>query len=67
GEDLYSDDELKDYRHLFKTKSKVSSHYAALASIIEIDEDQFASQCPSFLTRLIDHSASLLSVADDDG
>ncbi|WCN09972.1 ATP-dependent nuclease [Marinomonas mediterranea] len=66
GEELYSDEELKKYRYLFCTKSKVASHYKAMADILELDEDDIETECPDFIKRLIEKCSALLRGADDE-
>jgi len=66
GEELYSDEELKMYRYLFCTKSKVSSHYQAMANILELDEDDIESGCPDFIKRLIKKCSALLWGTEDE-
>ncbi len=62
----YSDEELKKYRHLFCTKSKVSSHYQAMAEIVQLEDNDVKDKCPDFITRLIKKSSKLLKRGEDE-
>lgn len=67
GYELYSDEELKTYRCLFCTTSKVASHYRAIANVLELDENDIEKECPDFIKRLINKCSTLLwGVADDE-
>lgn len=66
GEELYSDEELKKYRYLFCTKSKVASHYKALADISKLEVYEIKKKCPDFIKRLISSSSVLLAGAKDN-
>jgi len=57
---IYSDDELQKYRYFFCSKSKVASHYQAMADICELDEENIETKCPSFIKRLIEKCSNLL-------
>ncbi len=57
---IYSDEELKIYRHLFCTKSKVASHYEARDNIINIDSNTIKEKCPKFINRLVKKASLLL-------
>ncbi len=63
---LYSDEELKKYRYLFCTKSKVASHYQAMADILELDGDDIEAECPDFIKRLIEKCSVLLRGTEDE-
>lgn len=63
GCEVYSDEELKKYRYLFCTKSKVASHYKAMADILELDEIE--TDCPDFIKRLIEKCSVLLRGTED--
>ena len=60
GHKIYSDEDLKKYRYLFCTKSKVASHYQAMADILELDEGDIKTECPDFIKRLINKCSTLL-------
>lgn len=64
GCEVYSDEELKKYRYLFCTKSKVASHYKAMADILELDEIE--TDCPDFIKRLIKKCSVLLRGTEDE-
>lgn len=66
GCEIYSDEELKIYRYLFSTKSKVASHYQAIADILELDEEEIGTKCPDFIKRLIKESSALLWGTEDE-
>lgn len=66
GCEIYSDEELKKYRYLFCTKSKVASHYKAMADILELDEDDIETECPDFIKRLIKKCSALLRRTEDE-
>jgi putative ATP-dependent endonuclease of OLD family len=66
GEKLYSDEELKKYRYLFCTKSKVASHYKAMADILKLDKDDIEIKCPDFIRRLIEKCSALLRGTEDE-
>ena len=66
GYEIYSDEELKKYRYLFCTKSKVASHYQAMANILELDEKNIETECPDFLKRLIEKCSDLLWGTGDE-
>lgn len=67
GYEVYSEEELKKYRYLFCTKSKVASHYQAMAEILELEENDFEKECPDFIKRLIKKCSTLLSGIDENG
>ncbi|MFW0778209.1 MAG: AAA family ATPase [Rickettsiales bacterium] len=66
GEELYSDEELKKYRHLFCTKSKVASHYKAMAEIIELEESELEEHCPDSIRNLIIKCSELVKGETED-
>lgn len=66
GCEIYSDEELKKYRYLFCTKSKVASHYQAMADILELDKDDLEAECPDFIKRLIEKCSALLRGTEDE-
>lgn len=66
GVEIYSDEELKKYRYLFCTKSKVASHYKAIADLLELEVDDVVTECPDFLKRLINKSSNLLSESKEN-
>lgn len=66
GCEVYSDDELKKYRYLFCTKSKVASHYKAMAGILELDKSDIETECPEFIKRLIEKCSALLRGTEDE-
>jgi putative ATP-dependent endonuclease of OLD family len=66
GFEIYSDKELKKYRYLFCTKSKVASHYQAMADILELDQDDIDKKCPDFIKRLLEKCLALLRRTEDE-
>ena len=56
-----SNDLLKKYRYLFKTKSKVASHYLSIEKIIELNDDEFNEKCPQRLKSLINKAKQILA------
>ena len=48
-----SDEELKKYRNLFSSKSKVASHYQAMAEVLELNKEKVEQKCPDQIRRLI--------------
>ena len=66
GVEIYSDEELKKYRYLFCTKSKVASHYQAMADILELDQDDIEKECPDFIKRLFKKCSALLWGTEDE-
>lgn len=66
GAEIYSDEELKKYRYLFCTKSKVASHYHAMADILELDGDDIEAECPDFIKRIIEKCSVLLRGTEDE-
>lgn len=66
GFEIYSCEELKKYRYLFCTKSKVASHYQAMADILELGEDDIEIECPDFIKRLIEKCSALLRGTKDE-
>lgn len=66
GFEIYSDDELKKYRYLFSTKSKVASHYKAIADILELDQSDIKKKCPAFIKRLLERGSELLRGTEDE-
>lgn len=52
---------LKKYRYLFKTKSKVASHYLAIGEIIELENEEFYNKCPEYLKSLINSAKQILT------
>lgn len=55
-----SDEELKKYRHLFSSKSKVASHYQAIAEILELDKNTVERRCPDSIRKLITRCSELV-------
>lgn len=66
GVEIYSDEELKKYRYLFCTKSKVASHYQAMANIMELDKKDIMTECPDFIKRLVEKCSAMLWGTDDE-
>lgn len=66
GYEIYSDEELKKYRYLFCTKSKVASHYQAMADILELDQGDIEKKCPDFIKRLLEKCSALLRGTEDE-
>jgi len=66
GYELYSDEELKKYRYLFCTKSKVASHYLAIADILELDEYDIEAKCPDVIKRLVEKCSTDLRGTEED-
>ena len=66
GYEIYSYEDLMKYRCLFCTKSKVASHYQAMADILELDEKDIEENCPSFIKRLIRECSTLLRGTEDE-
>ncbi|CZG43954.1 TPA: AAA family ATPase [Legionella pneumophila] len=56
-----SDDELKKYRYLFCTKSKVASHYQAMAEIRELPVSELEEHCPDSIRQLIKLCSKLIT------
>lgn len=59
--DALSNDILKKYRFLFKSKSKTVSHYVAIDKILKMNEDSFRQRCPAVLARLVNKCNKLIS------
>ena len=66
GTEIYSDDELKKYRYLFCTKSKVASHYQAMSEILALSDSEIVNKCPTFIKRLIEKSSMLMHGNQED-
>jgi len=60
GFDL-SNEEMTKYRYLFKSKSKVASHYIAMEEISQLPKEEIIEQCPQSIISLINKSVSMLS------
>ena len=61
-----SDEELKKYRYLFCSKSKVASHYQAMAEIIGLDEIKIKEKCPNSIKNLIIKCSQLVRGEAED-
>jgi putative ATP-dependent endonuclease of the OLD family len=55
-----TDEELIKYRYLFCSKSKVASHYQAVADILELDESDIEDRCPDSIWNLIVRCSELI-------
>lgn len=55
-----SDEVLKKYRYLFISKSKVASHYQAMAEILELSRDEVKQKCPDSILKLIARCSELV-------
>lgn len=61
-----SNEELKKYRYLFGSKSKVASHYNGIANVLELDLIDIKSEIPNSINNLIQKCSSLLENGIDD-
>ena len=61
---FFSDDVLKKYRYLFKTKSKVASHYLICDKIKEMKDSDFKEKCPDVLCRLVKKASEMIKTDD---
>lgn len=59
---IYSYEELKKYRNLFCTKSKVASHYEAISGVLLLDDIE--KRCPDCIKRLILKCSEVLKEAE---
>lgn len=59
---FFSDTVLKKYRYLFKTKSKVASHYLGCENILSMEDNEFIEKCPFVLYFLIKRMRELLCI-----
>ncbi len=57
---FFSDELLRKYRYLFKTKSKVASHYLICDNIRNMELPDFERKCPEVLQRLIKKACDIL-------
>ena len=57
---FFTDEVLRKYRYLFKTKSKVASHYLICDKIKEMGQSDFEQKCPTVLHRLINKACDIL-------
>lgn len=57
---FFTDELLRKYRYLFKTKSKVASHYLICDKIKEMGQSDFEQKCPTVLHRLINKACDIL-------
>ena len=55
-----TDCELTKYRYLFKSKSKVASHYIAIEEINNLPIDEVNDKCPEAIKNLIEKCADLI-------
>ena len=58
--DFFTDEILRKYRYLFKTKSKVASHYLICDKIKNMELSDFEQKCPAVLHRLIKKACDIL-------
>ena len=57
---FFTDVLLRKYRYLFKTKSKVASHYLICDKIKNMEVSDFEQKCPTVLHRLINKACDIL-------
>lgn len=57
---FFTDELLRKYRYLFKTKSKVASHYLICDKIKNMELSDFEQKCPTVLQRLINKACDIL-------
>lgn len=57
---FFTDELLRKYRYLFKTKSKVASHYLICDKIKNMELSDFEQKCPTVLHRLINKACDIL-------
>lgn len=57
---FFTDEVLRKYRYLFKTKSKVASHYLICDKIKNMELSDFEQKCPTVLHRLINKACDIL-------
>lgn len=57
---FFTDELLRKYRYLFKTKSKVTSHYLICDKIKNMEVSDFEQKCPTVLHRLINKACDIL-------
>ena len=57
---FFTDELLRKYRYLFKTKSKVASHYLICDKIKNMEVSDFEQKCPTVLHRLINKACDIL-------
>ena len=57
---FFSDDLLRKYRYLFKSRSKVASHYIACNKIKNMDIEEFQKKCPNVLSQLVQRICDIL-------
>lgn len=60
---FFSDEMLKKYRYLFKTRSKVASHYLACEAIKNMDDMSFFKKRPEVLGKIIEKIRETLGVS----
>lgn len=58
---FFSDNSLRKYRNLFKSRSKVASHYLVCDKIKDMDATEFQQKCPDVLSRLVNRICDILS------
>lgn len=63
---FFSDELLKKYRYLFKTKSKVAAHYLASDAIKNMNEIDFFRKRPEVLGKIVDKIREMLNVSVSD-
>ena len=63
---FFTDELLRKYRYLFKTKSKVASHYLICDKIKNMELSDFEQKCPTVLHRLINKACDILNKLTGD-
>lgn len=58
---FFSDDLLRKYRYLFKSKSKVASHYIACDKIKSMAIEDFQKKCPVVLSKLVQRICMIIT------
>lgn len=58
---FFSDDLLRKYRYLFKSKSKVASHYIACDKIKNMAIEDFQKKCPVVLSKLVQRICMIIT------
>ena len=61
---FFSDDLLKKYRYLFKSKSKVAAHYLACDKIKSMENKDFFDNIPPVLDMIIDTIREVLCIPE---
>lgn len=60
---FFSDELLKKYRYLFKTKSKVASHYLACDLIKNMNDHDFFAKRPEVLGKIVEKIREMLGIS----